>query len=196
MFTHHLDHLRESVTLNTIKAFEFLRLQILGLFVPHRCFWAYCNPLPYHKRFLQEFYCPYADGRELSLSREIDAINGGPRLLRNGGVEITAFAEGFHWQENPEFYYRFGIRRNPRTLTGVTASGKLLLVTVDGRLPGWSVGASFRESALIMRSLGAVDAVNLDGGGSTTLSINQQLVNRPSDATRERPIADAIIIQP
>lgn len=58
------------------------------------------------------------------------------------------------------------------------------------------MGASFRESALIMRSLGAVDAVNLDGGGSTTLSINQQLVNRPSDATGERPIADAIIIQP
>lgn len=137
-----------------------------------------------------------ADGRELVLSREIDAINGGSRLLRNGGVEITAFAEGFHWQENPEFYYRFGIRRNPCTLAGVTASGKLLLVTVDGRRPGWSVGASFRESALIMRSLGAIDAVNLDGGGSTTLSINQQLVNRLSDATGERPIADAIIVQP
>jgi Phosphodiester glycosidase len=137
-----------------------------------------------------------ADGKELALSREIDAINGGPRLLRNREVEITAFAEGFHWQENPEFYYRFGIRRNPRTLAGVTASGKLLLVTVDGRRSGWSVGASFRESALIMRSLGAIDAVNLDGGGSTTLSINQQLVNRPSDTTGERPIADAIIIQP
>ena len=46
-----------------------------------------------------------------------------------------------------------------------------------------------------MRSLGAVDVVNLDGGGSTTLSINQQLTNRPSDATGERPIADAIIIK-
>lgn len=137
-----------------------------------------------------------AEGKELPLGRAIDAVNGGPRLLRNGDVEITAFAEGFHWQENPEFYYRFGIRRNPRTLAGVTASGKLLLVTVDGRRPGWSVGASFTESALVMRSLGAVDALNLDGGGSTTLSINQQLVNRPSDATGERPIADAIIIQP
>ena len=137
-----------------------------------------------------------ADGKKLTLSTKVDAINGGPRLLRNGRVKITAFAEGFHWQENPEFYYRFGVRRNPRTLAGVTASGKLLLVTVDGRRPGWSVGASFRESALIMRSLGAVDAVNLDGGGSTTLSINQQLVNRPSDTTGERPIGDAIIIQP
>lgn len=137
-----------------------------------------------------------AEGKELPLAEPIDAINGGPRLLRNGVVEITAFAEGFHWQENPEFYYRFGVRRNPRTLAGVTASGSLLLVTVDGRRPGWSVGASFRESALIMRALGAVEALNLDGGGSTTLSINQQLVNRPSDSTGERPIADAIIIQP
>lgn len=136
-----------------------------------------------------------ANGEELPLE-EIGVINGGPRLLRNREIDITAFAEGFQWQENPEFYYRFGVRRNPRTLAGVTARGKLLLVTVDGRQPGWSVGATFAESAQIMRSLGATDAVNLDGGGSTTITINQQLVNRPSDATGERPIADAIIIQP
>jgi exopolysaccharide biosynthesis protein len=73
--------------------------------------------------------------------------------------------------------------------------GRLLLVTVDGRQPGWSVGASFEESARIMRALGATDTVNLDGGGSTTITINQQLINRPSDSTGERPIADAIEIQ-
>ncbi|MCC5646430.1 phosphodiester glycosidase family protein [Nostoc sp. CHAB 5824] len=66
---------------------------------------------------------------------------------------------------------------------------------VDGRQPGWNVGASFEESAQIMRSLRAKDALNLDGGGSTTITINQQLINRPSDSTGERPIADAIIIQ-
>jgi exopolysaccharide biosynthesis protein len=122
-------------------------------------------------------------------------INGGPSLLRNGKIKITAFSEGFHWQDNPEFYYRFGVRRNPRTLAGITASGKLLFVTVDGRQAGWSVGVSFEESARIMRSLGATDAVNLDGGGSITITINQQLINRPSDSTGERPIADAIGIQ-
>ncbi|MBD2775846.1 phosphodiester glycosidase family protein [Iningainema tapete] len=137
-----------------------------------------------------------ANGEELPLEQTLGVINGGPRLLRNREIDITAFAEGFQWQENPEFYYRFGVRRNPRTLAGVTARGKLLLVTVDGRQPGWSVGATFAESAQIMRSLGATDAVNLDGGGSTTITINQQLVNRPSDATGERPIADAIIIRP
>ncbi|MBW4452307.1 MAG: phosphodiester glycosidase family protein [Nostoc indistinguendum CM1-VF10] len=121
-------------------------------------------------------------------------INGGPRLLRNGKIDITAYKEGFHWPENPEFYYRFGVRRNPRTLAGITPLGKLLLVTIDGRQPTRSVGASFEESALIMRTLGATDALNLDGGGSTTMTINQQLINHPSDSTGERPIADAIVI--
>ncbi|MBW4498748.1 MAG: phosphodiester glycosidase family protein [Scytonema hyalinum WJT4-NPBG1] len=136
-----------------------------------------------------------ADEEELPIEETLGVINGGPGLLRNGKIKITAFTEGFHWQDNPEFYYRFGVRRNPRTLAGITATGKLLLVTVDGRQPGWSVGASFEESARIMRSLGATDAVNLDGGGSTTITINQQLINRPSDSTGERPIADAIEIQ-
>lgn len=137
-----------------------------------------------------------ADDEELPLVEGLEVVNGGPQLLRNGEIKITANAEGFNWQENPEFYYRFGVRRNPRTLAGITPEGKLLLVTVDGRQPGWSVGASFTESALIMRSLGAVDAVNLDGGGSTSMTINQQLVNRPSDTAGERPIADSIIIEP
>lgn len=137
-----------------------------------------------------------ADGKRLPLRETLNVVNGGPRLLRDQAIEITGFAEGFQQPENPEFYYRFGVRRNPRTLAGVTASGNLLLITVDGRRPGVSVGASFIESARILQSLGAVDAVNLDGGGSTSITIGQQLVNRTSDATGERPIADAIVIQP
>ncbi len=123
-----------------------------------------------------------------------DIVNGGPRLLRNGRPSINAFAEGFHWPESPEFYYRFGARRNPRTLAGVTASGRVLLVAIDGRRPGHSVGASFEESAAVMRALGARDALNLDGGGSTGMTVGPSLVTRPSDATGERPIADAILI--
>ena len=123
-----------------------------------------------------------------------DIINGGPRLLRNGRPAINAFAEGFHWPENPEFYYRFGARRNPRTLAGVTADGRVLLVAIDGRRPGHSVGASFEESAAVMHALGAREALNLDGGGSTGMTIGKSLVTRPSDPTGERPIADAILI--
>jgi Phosphodiester glycosidase/SPOR domain len=135
-------------------------------------------------------------GRDALAGRRTDIVNGGPRLLRDGRTAINAFAEGFHWPENPEFYYRFGVRRNPRTLAGVTAKGRVLLVAIDGRRPGHSVGASFEESAAVMRALGASDALNLDGGGSTGMTVGPSLVTRPSDATGERPIADAILIGP
>ena len=78
----------------------------------------------------------------------------------------------------------------------MTGDGKLLLVAVDGRQPGHSVGASFEESAAIMKALGAVEAVNLDGGGSTGVTLGEELLTRPSDATGERPIGDAIVLLP
>jgi hypothetical protein len=132
----------------------------------------------------------------LALRPGLGAVNGGPRLLRAGRRDIPAAAEGFHWPESPEFFYRFGVRRNPRTLAGVDRDGRLLVVTVDGRRPGHSVGASFAESAAIMRALGAEDALNLDGGGSTAMTLGGALVTRPSDPAGERPIADAIVIGP
>ncbi len=129
-----------------------------------------------------------------SLAGKTGVVNGGPRLLSGGEPDITAYAEGFVYSEDPEFYYRFGIRRNPRTMAGVTPGGTLLLVAVDGRKPGYSVGASFREEAAIMDSLGAEEAVNLDGGGSTTMTLGKRLVTRPSDPTGERPIGDAVVL--
>ena len=80
-------------------------------------------------------------------------------------------------------------------MAGVTAAGDILLVTVDGRQPGYSVGLSFPEEAAVMRALGAEEALNLDGGGSTTMVVGGQLLGRPSDATGERPIGDSLLIQ-
>jgi hypothetical protein len=137
-----------------------------------------------------------ADGEALPAGETAGIVNGGPQLVEAGEVAIAAAAEGFHWEEDPGFYYRFGVRRNPRTMAGVTADGRLLLVTVDGRQPGYSVGASFAEGAAIMRALGAAEAVNLDGGGSTAMAVGEELVNRPSDPTGERPDADAIVVLP
>jgi hypothetical protein len=137
-----------------------------------------------------------ANRTPLPIDKTTGVINGGPRLLHGGKLNITAFAEGFHWTDNPEFYYRFGDRRNPRTLLGVKANGNILLVTVDGHHSDYSVGASFEESAMIMKSLGASDAVNLDGGGSTTMTLGSQLVTHPTDATGERPVGDAILVMP
>ena len=131
---------------------------------------------------------------EVRLHRGLGIVNGGPRLLRRGAPAITAAAEGFTHPGDPEFYYRFGVRRNPRTLAGVTSAGHLLLVTVDGRAPGYSVGLSFVEEAAVMQALGARDAVNLDGGGSTTLALGATQITRPSDPTGERPVGDAIVL--
>jgi hypothetical protein len=133
-------------------------------------------------------------GGALALGRGIGVVNGGPRLLRAGAQQVAAAAEGFTHPGDPEFYYRFGVRRNPRTIAGVTAAGHLLLVAADGRAPGYSVGLSFLEEAAVMRALGASDAVNLDGGGSTTMVVGATAITRPSDPTGERPVGDAVVV--
>ncbi|MCK6257105.1 phosphodiester glycosidase family protein [Fictibacillus sp. KIGAM418] len=136
------------------------------------------------------------DGQPLKVEDSTELINGGPRLLKGGEVSLNPVEEGFHMKDNPEFYYRFGERRNPRTLAGIKPNGNLLFVTIDGHEPGWSVGANFNESAAVIKSLGAKDALNLDGGGSTTMTVGNKLKNRPSDPTGERPIGDAILLLP
>jgi Phosphodiester glycosidase/SPOR domain len=133
---------------------------------------------------------------KVSLSDDLGVINGGPRLVRKGRTDITAFEEGFVHKDDPFFYVAFGIRRNPRTIAGITRDRHLLLVAIDGRQPDWSVGATFIEEARVMRSLGVVGSVNLDGGGSTTMTIGDELTNRPSDEEGPRPIGDALLLRP
>jgi exopolysaccharide biosynthesis protein len=136
------------------------------------------------------------DGHAVPLRRDTDVVGGGPYLVKDGRPFVDAFTEGFEHPGDPSFYFAFGIARNPRTMAGVTGDGDLLLVTVDGRQPGYSVGLSFMEEARLMRALGSVQAVNLDGGGSTTMVVDGTVLGRPSDATGERPIGDAIMIFP
>jgi exopolysaccharide biosynthesis protein len=72
--------------------------------------------------------------------------------------------------------------------------GTWVLVVVDGRQPQLSRGMTLQELAGLMSSLGCGDALNLDGGGSSTLYIQGSVVNSPSDAGIERPVSDAILI--
>jgi exopolysaccharide biosynthesis protein len=67
-------------------------------------------------------------------------------------------------------------------------------VVVDGRQPNHSVGMSLPELTDLARSLGLVDALNLDGGGSSTMVVKGEVVNRPSDPTGPRPVSDAIVV--
>lgn len=114
----------------------------------------------------------------------VDAIGGGPQIVRDG---VPVFRAG------EEFTSAQLIPRAPRTAVGQTADGRVLLVTVDGRQPGFSVGLTNFELAQALVRLGAVTGMALDGGGSTTMAFDGHLLNRPSDG-RERPIATALVL--
>jgi hypothetical protein len=112
-----------------------------------------------------------------------DSVGGGPLLVADGQIAVsTACSTSF-------------CRANPRTGIGVTADGRILLVVVDGRQPKWSVGPTIFGFARIMLAQGAVWAMNLDGGGSTTMVVNNEVVNRPSDGF-ERSVSNAVVILP
>ncbi|WP_261133971.1 phosphodiester glycosidase family protein [Bacillus sp. Marseille-Q3570] len=134
----------------------------------------------------------FIDGKRIDTNSGLDVVNGGPRLLENGTNKIQADEEGFHWSD--DFYYHFGLYRHPRTLAGVKENGNILLVTIDGRNPESSIGVNFYESAELLKSLGAVEGMNLDGGGSSTMVVNGGLVNHPSDTSGERAVGDGIFI--
>jgi len=89
----------------------------------------------------------------------------------------------------------FAEELHPRTAVGLRADGTWVFVVVDGRQPGLSIGMNLKEVTGLLQSLDCVDALNLDGGGSSTLYLQGKIVNSPSDAARERPVSDAIIVR-
>lgn len=117
--------------------------------------------------------------------RVVHAIGGGPQLLAAGQY---VGGEGFP--------VTFTDRRHPRTALGVLADGRILLLVVDGRQPFHSLGMTLVELAMELRRLGAVDAMNLDGGGSATMVVDGRVVNLPSDETGERAVADGLLVLP
>ncbi|MEV0015853.1 phosphodiester glycosidase family protein [Streptomyces tendae] len=136
-----------------------------------------------------------ARGRRISPSPRTDIVNGGPELVRDGRIHVTPATDGMVHPDDPSWYYGWVHKRNPRTLAGVDAAGRTVLVTADGRGTG-SLGLSIGESAEVAQSLGLRDAVNLDGGGSTTMVAEGAVLNSPSDAAGERPVGDALLILP
>ena len=117
-----------------------------------------------------------------------ELIGGWPRILE-AGVNVAADApirEGTI-SRNAE-------ARHPRSAIGVSRDGRTVwLFAVDGRGTG-SVGMTLVELADAMRALGAWDALNFDGGGSTTLVIDGRVVNMPTDATGERAVGNALLV--
>jgi hypothetical protein len=113
-----------------------------------------------------------------------EAVGGRELIVRDGETYIAprpALADQLH----------------PRSALGITAAGNLVMATVDGRQPGYSGGVDLEELAALMLSRGAVQALNLDGGGSTTMAVRLpgdlevSVVNRPSDGS-ERAVANSL----
>ena len=112
------------------------------------------------------------------------AVGAGPCLVKNGEIYMTTLGE--------EFGSDVAGGRAPRTALGITKDGKALLVVVDGRSRA-SVGYTLLELARFMLEQGAVEAMNLDGGGSSQMIIGSQIVNTPSDG-RERRLGAGIAV--
>jgi hypothetical protein len=114
-----------------------------------------------------------------------DAVSAGPTLVRdarpifNAGEALTpAQLRG----------------RNPRTAVGQRADGTIVMVAVDGRRRGWSIGITNWELALTLVRYGVVTGFALDSGGSTTVAFDGRVLNRPSDPQGERPVGEALVI--
>lgn len=116
------------------------------------------------------------------------AVGGGPVLIQDGKVKITNNEEK-----------RFGGKaiddKHPRTAMGYTNDRKLIVMVVQGRMPGIAEGASLKHLAEMLQQIGCNEALNLDGGGSSTLLINGKETIKPSDKEGQRPVPAVFLIQ-
>ena len=110
-------------------------------------------------------------------------ISGGPYLIKDGEIFVDMTAQ------------KLGAigGRNPRSAIGYTADGNLILVAADGR-EGSSIGLTLMELASFMKSAGCTNAINLDGGGSTVMYVNGQIVNHPQ-VKGGIPLSNAIVLK-
>ncbi|MFW6266856.1 MAG: phosphodiester glycosidase family protein [Halanaerobium sp.] len=111
------------------------------------------------------------------------AVGGGPRLLENGEIKITGEEEKFQ----PDILNG----RAPRTALGITEDNRLLMLTIDGRQSALSIGMTLEETAEILKEMGAVEAMNLDGGASSRMVIRGFTMNSPSG---DRLISNGVIV--
>lgn len=114
-----------------------------------------------------------------------DIVAGVPQLIKNGKIDIS-------WEQE-KASRSFVETRHPRTAVAILKDDKFLMVTVDGRSET-SGGIGLYDLAEYLLELGAVNAMNLDGGGSTTMYLDGKVVNTPSDKEGERKIGDALIV--
>ena len=138
---------------------------------------------------------PIATGAELTLSTDIQpgfrgvktAISGGPVLVHEGKRQRPKGADS----DSDSYETSSMMERHPRSAVGWNGQA-YFLVEVDGRSRN-SAGMTLNELAIYLIELGCEEAMNLDGGGSSTLFYNGKVQNRPCDGS-ERPVANALVV--
>lgn len=127
------------------------------------------------------------ESNDADFDSAVFVLGAGPSLVRNGRIFVTASDE--------QFPADISVGRAPRSAVGVTKYGDFILAVVDGR-QAHSRGCTLEEWAdILLNKFGAFHAINLDGGGSTELTVKDSLVNSPSDG-RERAVGSALAILP
>jgi exopolysaccharide biosynthesis protein len=129
------------------------------------------------------------DTRLTKLSKwKIDqAFGGGPVLIQNSATMISN-------NEERKFAGKAINDKHPRTAIGYTADGKMIILVVQGRMKGLAEGATLPQLASIMLDLGCVEAMNLDGGGSSCMLVNGKETIKPSDKEGQRPVPAVLTI--
>lgn len=115
------------------------------------------------------------------------AVGGGPVLVQGGDIKITN-------EEERKFYGKAIGDKHPRTAMGYTADGHLIILVVEGRNKGVAEGVTLTQEAQILKDLGCVEALNLDGGGSSCLLVNGKETIAPSDKV-QRAVPAVFMIQ-
>jgi len=116
------------------------------------------------------------------------AVGGGPVLLQNGGIKITN-------NEELKFAGKAIDDKHPRTAMGYTKDYKLVILLVQGRFPGIAEGATLTQEAQLLKNIGCIEALNLDGGGSSCLLVNGKETIKPSDKEGQRPVPAVFVIR-
>lgn len=116
------------------------------------------------------------------------AVGGGPVLVQNGAIQITN-------KEELKFSGKTGLTdKHPRTAMGYTKDGRLIILVIQGRSAD-AAGATLVQEAQLLKDLGCVEALNLDGGGSSCMLINGKPTIKVSDAAGQRPVPAVFIIK-
>ena len=116
------------------------------------------------------------------------AVGGGPVLLQAGEIKITN-------NEEIKFSGKTGLTdKHPRTAMGYTADGRLIIMVIQGRSAD-AAGATLVQEAQLLKDLGCVEALNLDGGGSSCMLINGKETIKVSDKEGQRPVPAVFIIK-